>query len=354
MTVATNKKKHTSTDIALLAGVSQPTVSRAIAGSPMVKASTRQRILQIAEQLDYHLDLRASRLRTLQTGALTLLMFADAVDQRAKLNPFFLSMIGAITRASARHQYDLLVSLQQFSTDWFADYQKSRKSDGLILLGYGDFQELEQQTSGLRHADAHFIRWGARYPEQSGISVGCDNVKAGHCITHHLIGLGRRHIAFIGDISHRSPEFNDRYHGYLAALQCADLDADPALRIDAGVNDELAGFHAAQQLLHSGSTFDAIVAASDQIAIPAMRALRTAGVQIPDDVAIVGFDDIPMAGLLAPALTTMRQDTDRAGELLVDNLLKRIRGQAVDNLEIEAELIVRESCGAMQRLPRPG
>ncbi|HEX4909482.1 MAG TPA: LacI family DNA-binding transcriptional regulator, partial [Permianibacter sp.] len=106
----TVKKKYTSTDIALMAGVSQPTVSRAIAGSPSVKEATRQRILQIAEQLDYHVDLRASRLRTMQTGTLTLLMFADSVDQRAKLNPFFLSMIGAITRASARRHYDLLVS----------------------------------------------------------------------------------------------------------------------------------------------------------------------------------------------------------------------------------------------------
>ena len=120
----TVKKKYTSTDIALMAGVSQPTVSRAIAGSPAVKEATRQRILQIAEQLDYHVDLRASRLRTMQTGTLTLLMFADSVDQRATLNPFFLSMIGAITRATARRQYDLLVSFQQFSSDWFADYEK--------------------------------------------------------------------------------------------------------------------------------------------------------------------------------------------------------------------------------------
>lgn len=346
--MSTIKKKHTSTDIALLAGVSQPTVSRAIAGSPVVKEATRQRILQIAEQLDYHLDLRASRLRTLQTGTLTLLMFADAVDQRAKLNPFFLAMIGAITRATARHQYDLLVSFQQFSTDWFADYQKSRKSDGLILLGYGDFEQLEQQTAGLKQTDAHFIRWGAHYLEQGDLSIGCDNVGAGRCITEHLIRLGRRRIAFVGDTSHRSPEFNDRCCGYLAALQDAGLDADPALRVDAGVNEELAGFHASQKLLQAGRPFDAIVAASDQIAISALRALHSAGVQVPEEVAVVGFDDIPLSGLLSPALTTMRQDTDRAGELLVDNLLKKIRGQPVGNITIDAELIVRESCGASE------
>ncbi|MFZ5841983.1 MAG: LacI family DNA-binding transcriptional regulator [Pseudomonadota bacterium] len=349
----TVKKKYTSTDIALMAGVSQPTVSRAIAGSPAVKEATRQRILQIAEQLDYHVDLRASRLRTMQTGTLTLLMFADSVDQRATLNPFFLSMIGAITRATARRQYDLLVSFQQFSSDWFADYEKSRKSDGLILLGYGDFQELERRTADLQRTDTHFIRWGAHHPLQSGVAVGCDNVGGGRRVTEHLLAQGRRRIAFIGDISTRSPEFRDRYLGYVAALQAAGLAADPALRIDAGISDALSGCHATAALLKKQRRFDAIVAASDQIAIAAQRALHAAGLRVPDDVAVVGFDDIPLADLMTPALTTMRQDTDRAGELLVANLLKLINGQTVESVTLDAELVVRESCGARRNKPDP-
>ncbi|NQD37329.1 LacI family DNA-binding transcriptional regulator [Permianibacter sp. IMCC34836] len=340
------KKRYTSTDIALMAGVSQPTVSRAIAGSPVVKEATRKRILQIAEQLDYHVDLRASRLRTMQTGALTLLMFADSLTDRATLNPFFLSMIGAITRAAARQHYDLLVSCQQFSSDWFADYEKSCKSDGLILLGYGDFHELEQRMRLLGQHDTHFIRWGAQYPEQTGASIGCDNVGGCRRVTEHLLEQGRRRIAFLGDISRCSPEFSDRHAGYVSALTAAGLHADPALRQDAGVGEAQSGFHAAQRLLASGQAFDAIVAASDQIAIAAQRALHRAGRRVPDDVALVGFDDIPVAELLTPSLTTMRQDTDRAGELLVTQLIQRIHGQAIDNITLDAELIVRESCGA--------
>ncbi|HEX4910040.1 MAG TPA: substrate-binding domain-containing protein, partial [Permianibacter sp.] len=249
-----------------------------------------------------------------------------------------------------RRHYDLLVSFQQFSSDWFADFEKSRKSDGLILLGYGDFEELERRTADLQRSDTHSIRWGAHHPLQSGVAVGCDNVSGGRRITEHLIGLGRRRIAFVGDISARSPEFRDRYLGYGAALHAAGLPVEPGLRIDAGISEALSGCHATEALLKTGQPFDAIVAASDQIAIAAQRALHAAGLRVPDDVAVVGFDDIPLADLMTPALTTMRQDTDRAGELLVANLLKQINGQTVESVTLDAELVVRESCGAA--LPR--
>lgn len=347
--VITTKKKYTSFDIALIAGVSQPTVSRALNGSKSVTESTRQRIIDIAAQLDYQVDLRARRLRTQQTGAITLLMFADNVGQRAKLNPFFLSMIGAITRAAADRHYDLLVSFQQLSKDWFADFEKSRKSDGLILLGYGDFEDLDQRTNQLEEQGTHFIRWGAMYPHQKGVAVGCNNVEGGKRATEHLIKLGRKRIAFLGDVSAHSPEFYDRYLGYQQALRAAQLPIDPAMQIDACVTSEMAGFDATQLLLQKRLPLDAIVAASDQIAITAIRALTAAGLQVPRDVAIVGYDDIPLSGLMNPPLTTIRQDTDRAGELLVDNLIKLINQKPVSNVELEAELVVRESCGAYLR-----
>jgi len=344
-----NKKKYTSFDIALLAGVSQPTVSRALNGSKSVTDETRQRIIDIATQLDYQVDLRARRLRTQQTGALTLLMFADENRERAKLNPFFLSMLGAITRAAAARGYDLLVSFQQLSSDWHADFEKSSKSDGIILLGYDDFDTLNDKLAHLVEQGTHFIRWGAIKANQRGVAVGCDNVKGSHDATAHLLAQGRTRIAFLGDANHHSPEFNDRFGGYQHALEAAQIAFNPRLHVNARLTDELSGVHAIETLLKRRLRFDAIVAASDQIAIGAMRALIAHGKRVPDDVAVVGFDDIPLAGLMNPPLTTVRQDCDRAGEALVDSLIKLINDKPVENTLLDTALIVRESCGAVSK-----
>jgi DNA-binding LacI/PurR family transcriptional regulator len=345
----TTKKKYTSFDIALIAGVSQPTVSRALNGSKSVTESTRQRIIEIAQSLDYQVDLRARRLRTQQTGAITLLMFADDVSQHSKLNPFFLAMLGAITRAASDRGYDLLVAFQQLSKDWFADYEKSRKSDGLILLGYGNFEELDQRLVQLVEQGTHFIRWGAVRAGHPGIAVGCNNIVGAKHATQHLIKLGRQRIAFLGDVNATSPEFYDRFLGYREALTEAQLPYDSAMQINACLTEQRSGIGAIEQLLKKRLAFDAIVAASDQIAIAAIRALTAAGISVPNDVAVVGFDDIPLASMMNPPLTTVRQDTDRAGELLVDNLIKQINQKPVGNVILDTDLIVRESCGAYVR-----
>ena len=135
----TIKGKPTSLDIAHLAGVSQPTVSRALRGSPSVNRETRERILAIARELNYKVDKNASNLRRQQSGTLALLLFEDPTSDQSHINPFFLPMLGSITRACARHGQDLLISFQQLSDDWHADYDDSHKADGLILLGYGDY-----------------------------------------------------------------------------------------------------------------------------------------------------------------------------------------------------------------------
>ena len=133
------KTRVTSLDIAHRAGVSQATVSRVLAGSPLVNAETRRRVEQAVRELNYKVDRHASSLRTQRAGTLALLLFEDPTEDESNINPFFLSMLGSITRACARHHHDLLVSFQQLSDDWHADYEDSMKADGLILLGYGDY-----------------------------------------------------------------------------------------------------------------------------------------------------------------------------------------------------------------------
>ncbi len=336
------KGKATSFDIAHLAGVSQSTVSRALRGSPLVSEETRLRIQTAADTLNYKVDKNASNLRRQHTGTLALLLFEDPTADDSHINPFFLSMLGSITRASAQRGYDLLISFQQFSRDWHADFFSSQKADGLILLGYGDYQSHCDKLEKLVAQGTRFVRWGAVLPGQPGVSIGCDNFEGGRLATAHLIEQGCRHIAFLGDATPHYPEFHERYRGYAAALREAGLKVEEGLQADAETTEQ-AGYEAAELLLERGQKFDAVFGASDLIAIGALRALIERGVAVPGDVAVAGFDDIPVASFIYPSLTTVRQDTGRAGEVLVEQLVRMIDGESVESAMLPAQLKVRRS-----------
>lgn len=332
--------KPTSFDIAALAGVSQPTVSRALRGDRTVSEATRKRIEAIARQLNYTVDKNASSLRRGQSNTLALLFFEDPTPDDSLINPFFLSMLGSITRTCALRGYDLLTSFQQLSNDWHVDYEDSRKADGIILLGYGDYENYRARLDQLARQGTHFVRWGSVRAGQPDSTIGCDNLRGGEDAGRHLLALGRRNIAFLGEASSHYPEFEDRYRGLTAALKAAGLRPDPGLQVDA-ITTEAAGYDAAIRLIGRGIRFDAIFAASDLIAIGAMRALEESGIAVPQDVAVVGFDDLPAASLAHPPLTTVAQDYRRAGELLVDTLLARIRGEDTETALLPPRLVVR-------------
>ena len=337
--------KPTSFDIAELAGVSQPTVSRALRGDRTVSEATRKRIEAIAAQLNYKVDKNASSLRRGATHTLALLFFEDAPEQDSPINPFFLSMLGSITRTCARRGYDLLVSTQQLSGDWHVDYEDSRKADGIILLGYGDFETYRTRITQLERQGTHYIRWGAvrpDAPDQPRATIGCDNVQGGRLAADHLIARGRRSIAYLGDASEHSPEYADRYRGLCAGMRAAGLRPDLGLQVDVAAFEH-EGYLAAQRLIARGIAFDAIFAASDLIAVGAMRALADAGRRVPEDVAIVGFDDVPAAGLTSPALTTVAQDYGGAGVELVDRLVAQIAGAPPTPAVLPVRLVVRAS-----------
>ena len=336
------QKKATSFDIAHLAGVSQSTVSRALRGSPLVNRETTRRILEAAEQLHYKVDKHASSLRTQRAGTLALLLFEDPTSDASHINPFFLPMLGSITRACARHGQDLLISFQQLSDDWHADYADSKKADGLILLGYGDYLAHRGKLQQLVDQATPFVRWGAVLPGQPGLSIGCDNLAGGHQAGSHLLAAGRRRIAFLGNASIHFPEFLDRYRGCDAALYEAGASLDPALQVDAESSED-SGYAAAQELLRRERPFDAVFAASDLIAIGAMRAFAERGLRVPEDVAMVVFDDVPAARNATPSLTTIRQDAERAGELLVEALVRLIDDAPTESTRLPTTLVVRQS-----------
>ena len=337
--------KATSFDIAYQAGVSQPTVSRALRGSPRVSEATRQRVLAVAQELNYQVDKNASNLRFQRSNTLALLFFEDPTPDDSAINPFFVSLLGSITRACAQRHYDLLVSFQQQHGDWHKEYEDSRKADGLILLGYGDFLQYRLRLERLIEQGTHFVRWGAVQHGRPGPSIGSDNLQGAYEVTRHLLSLGRRRIAFLGGASRAYPEFLDRYKGYVRALEEVGIAATPDLQVDA-ITTEAAGRAAAEELLHRNEKFDAIQGASDLIALGAMHALQERHIDVPGDVAVAGFDDISAAALASPALTTMAQNTRLAGEVMVDTLLRLIRREPVKSQVLPARLVVRRSCGA--------
>ncbi|MFM5893205.1 MAG: LacI family DNA-binding transcriptional regulator [Novosphingobium sp.] len=337
--------KPTSFDIAYRAGVSQPTVSRALRGSKSVSLATRQRIEEIARELNYSVDKNASSLRSQRSNTIALLFFEDPTPDGANINPFFLAMLGSITRAAANHGLDLLISFQKMEDDWHTQYQDSHRADGLILLGYGDYTLYESRLRQLVASETQFVRWGSVSESNIGATVGSDNFGAGQLAGEHLLAQGRRRIAFLGQADDHYPEFADRYRGLCAAMAQAGHPADSALQC-AALSSEGDGHAAMQAMLGAGLEFDAIFAASDLIAIGAMRALAEAGLLVPHDVAVIGFDDIPAASLTSPPLTTIMQDLKSAGELLVETLLAAIQDHPVANRSIPATLVVRKSCGA--------
>ena len=336
--------KTTSFDIAHRAGVSQATVSRALRDSPLVNPVTREKIKRIARELNYQVDRTASGLRSQHSHTLALLLFEDPTTDDSQINPFFLSMLGNITRAAASRNYDLLVSFQQLSDDWHLKYKVSNRADGIILLGYGNYSGFADKVKKLVDAEANFVVWGATGPYLSGHTVGCDNTKGAYDATMHLINLGRKDIVFLGGTTDDSPEFKQRYQGYCDALRSAKLSCDPELQFFAE-NQETSGTSATASLMESGRTFDAIFTASDLIAFGAIKQLRKAGIKIPDDVSVVGFDDIPAASYFNPSLTTVHQDTIAAGEQLVSQVIKMIEGEALESQLVEPTLVIRRSCG---------
>jgi DNA-binding LacI/PurR family transcriptional regulator len=335
----------TSRDIAEIAGVSQATVSRALRNSPLVRPETRERIQKIARELNYFVNRNAAGLRTHQSNTIALLMFDETGGEETQINPFFLSMLGYITTCAADLGYDVLVSMQQLSDDWHIEYQASHRADGLILLGYGDYVSYREKLDALADANTRFIIYGASAADQPGLSLGCDNVKGGRIATDHLLGLGRRRIAILGDISQRHPEFASRYDGHVQALGEAAIDLDPALKIFAD-NTELDGFRAVREFLDSGIEVDALFAVTDVLAIGAMHAIADSGRRVPQDISVVGFDDLPRAAYANPPLTTIQQNIREAGEGLVRTIVGLIEGADVHSSRLEPKLIVRQSCGA--------
>jgi DNA-binding LacI/PurR family transcriptional regulator len=325
-------------DIARLAGVSTSTVSRALAGSKLVNEETRTRILELARSLKYTINVGAQNLRLKQNRTVAVVVPSDAKVHQSLSDPFFLSMIGSLADALTEQGFDMLLSrVDAEQLDSAATPFDTGRVIGIILIGqWGHHDQLNELAA--RHVP--IVVWGAQLPQQLYCTVGGDNVSGGRLAAEHLLSLGRRRIAFLGDT--RLPEVEQRYRGYSDALRAAGLTPDPVLCIPASFLPA-GGREAITELSQRGVQYDAVFACSDLLAMMAINSLRELGRVVPEDVAVVGYDDIELSSYFHPPLTTVRQPVREAGRAMVAALLQQTEGQATASIELPTTLVRRAS-----------
>ncbi|GAB2190623.1 LacI family DNA-binding transcriptional regulator [Sessilibacter sp. MAH1] len=327
------------TDIARLAGVSVSTVSRALSGSELVNEKTRDLVNRIAQEHNYRVNTRARNFRKKDCLTFAFLLPAAHRGDWSLSDPFFMEIMSSVAEAvdSRGHQL-LLASTRAISGDWLKDFVQSHTTDGVILIGQGG---QHVHINDIAKSFPFISVWGAKISDdQSYSTVGTDNEEGGFRATSHLLNIGRRRIAFLGYSN--QPEIKLRDQGYRRALREFGLDVSPGLERIALAGKDV-GYQTTRELIRSGVEFDAIFAVSDVYAIAALQALQEEGLRVPEDVAIVGYDDIAMASLYNPSLTTIRQNHIDAGPLLVDNVLSAMAGEKPKHIEMVPELVVRAS-----------
>ncbi len=330
----------TSFDVAAEAGVSQSTVSRALAGDPVVSEATRLRVAEAARRLNYFVDNNAARLRTGKTGTLAVVVICRPDEDRKDLNPFTYALLGSICAAASARGYETLVSFQDGPNNLSGRYEEQRKADGLIVIGTTQNETAWNYYRDLGSTGMNWVCWGSPYDDLEWIRS--DNHEGARLATGHLIERGCTKIACIGSLDSLQRQFAERYHGYAERMERAGLE--PWLvEIEPNLSREEQGRRAARALIASGRECDAIFAVCDEIALGTLRELTAQGLRVPQDIALIGFDGIRASAHAMPPLSTVQPDFAAAGAMMVDKLLAGMAGEAREQRRVPVTLLERES-----------
>ncbi|WP_018275546.1 LacI family DNA-binding transcriptional regulator [Teredinibacter turnerae] len=336
---ASGVSRKKMSDIARLAGVSESTVSRALNDSPLINIETRKRIQALARQHNYSINKQARNLRLQSSRTIAVMIPMHHAPGQHVSDPFFMELLGAIADALTEADFDMLLS-RVHRDDWRSKVESYNHVDGVIIIGQSDL-----------HADINdfamksqlpLVVWGAHLEGQAYVTIGSDNHLGGHLAAEHLLAQGRRRLVFIGDVN--LPEVGMRCEGFTSVLREAGIAEDEIQFVPCGFSLERA-HQAMDQLLEDTANlrFDGIFAASDVLASVAIRRLGAAGIAVPGSVSVVGFDDVPVAELMMPPLTTISQVIHTSGYRLVANLFSQIQGDITESEVIAPELIIRGS-----------
>jgi LacI family transcriptional regulator len=331
-------------EVARLAGVSRSTVSRVINDHPNVRAEVRERVWQVIRQVDYQPHAAARSLVTNRTHVIGMIIPETVTTLFT--DPFFSFLLRGATDACNAHQYQLMLSLFTVNADQEEVYQRILRSgylDGAIVASASLDEPL---ISDLLHDQIPFVSVG-RHPNKPVHYVDADNIGGARTAVEHLIRLGHRRIATItGPLDMIAGQ--DRLSGYRQALEARGIPVEEELIVE-GDFSESSGTAATQRLLPASPS--AVFVASDTMAVGALKALRQADLEVPQDIALVGFDDIPIASAIEPALTTVRQPIERMASMAVEVLLSVLETSSeeeapVQRIVLPTELVIRASCNS--------
>ena len=334
-------------DIALRVGVSHTTVSRALHNSPLISQEMRERVQQIALEMGYVPNEVAQSLKQSQTNSVGLVVTSIA-------DPFVGRVVRGIEEtAQAAHMSVILSVSDNLPEQEMAVVENfnRRRVDGIIIaasqLSHQDMQRLAKWP-----VPVVLINPQSEAPTDGLSSVTIDDYNGAKLAVDHLLHLGHRRIGYLG-VGNRPRSNRLRLEAYTAALRDAKVEprlewvciSNPEHRHHA--DDVSDGQTLVGSLLSSG--IRALLCYNDSIAIGAMLACRKRGIRVPQDLSIVGFDNIETSQYITPALTTVHQPKLRLGQLAMEMLLERLAGRAVENQQVDTELIVRESTTAPNR-----
>lgn len=335
-----NPMSLTLEDIAQKSGVSRSTVSRVINGNDKVKFDTRTKVMAVIHQYNFQPNLAARGLAAKRTNIIGLVTPAGV--SALFTDPYFPQLIHGVSAACNAAQYTVMLWLAEpeFERRMINQILHNGLLDGVIISSMVMDDPIVQS---LYESKMPFVLVG-RHPKLDVNFIDVDNTQGGMDATLHLLHLNRKRIATItGPLNMIAG--HDRYQGYQKALNQRNIPILHELVVE-GDFTEAGGYAGMRKLIPAKP--DAVFAASDMMAIGAIRAIREAGLRIPEDVAVVGYDDLPVASQVTPPLTSIRQPTVRMGSLAVDTLIDMIQHpqQQTHHLLLATELIERASCGS--------
>jgi DNA-binding LacI/PurR family transcriptional regulator len=320
----------TMEDLAKLAGVSKITVSRALRDSPLVTAETREKIRQLASEQGYRFNVSARNLRMGRSYSVAVVVEMTPVRGRPMSDPYPLELLGGITQELTTAGYSVVLTSKQLMNT-----APVQGADGLILLGQGSHGEA---VRALQQTGMPLVVWGAPEPDTDYIVVGSDNRKGGISAAERFIAQGRQKLVFLGDVDHA--EVQERCAGFIDAMggrATVHIIRPKAFTFEAGF-DSISAL-----LKKKGASVDGVFAASDLLAMGAIRALAEKNLRVPENVSVIGYDDTPGAASFVPPLTSVHQYLRDGGVLLAKKMLGLIEGRAVTSEMLPTMLMVRQT-----------